>query len=170
MARQKICSLSKVSYLYRINLKVSRICASIVANQKEDRLQSTIACILVNIRKLGRLLHTILNNIVLAIVSKMVEIEKLQEKLGEALGLEIAAQKAVEEFSSKGLLDRNDMISKLKKCSRNSPITWVYHYGCLRYSSFNRRIFLDKVRYDLDSYIWISNCNHNTDMLSSKIL
>jgi hypothetical protein len=45
----------------------------------------------------------------------MVEIEKLQEKLGEALGLEIAAQKAVEELGSKGLLDENDMISRLKK-------------------------------------------------------
>jgi hypothetical protein len=29
----------------------------------------------------------------------MVEIEKLQEKLGEALGLEMAAQKAVEELA-----------------------------------------------------------------------
>jgi hypothetical protein len=45
----------------------------------------------------------------------MVEIEKLQEKLGEALGLEIAAQRAVEELGSKGLLDENDMIIRLKK-------------------------------------------------------
>jgi hypothetical protein len=45
----------------------------------------------------------------------MVEIEKLQEKLGEALGLEIAAQKSVEELSSKGLLDKNGMITQLKK-------------------------------------------------------
>ena len=45
----------------------------------------------------------------------MVEIEKFQEKLGEALGLEIAAQKAVQELGSKGLLDKNDMISKLEK-------------------------------------------------------
>jgi hypothetical protein len=45
----------------------------------------------------------------------MVEIEKLQEKLGEALGLEIAAQKAVEELGSKGLLNENDMITRLKK-------------------------------------------------------
>jgi hypothetical protein len=45
----------------------------------------------------------------------MVEIEKLQGKLGEALGLEIAAQKAVEELCSKGLLDENDMITRLKK-------------------------------------------------------
>lgn len=45
----------------------------------------------------------------------MVDTEKLQEKLGEALGLEMAAQKAVEELGSKGLLDENGMLSKLKK-------------------------------------------------------
>ena len=45
----------------------------------------------------------------------MVEIEKLQEKLGEALGLEIAAQKAVQELGSKGLLDENRMLSQLEK-------------------------------------------------------
>ena len=45
----------------------------------------------------------------------MVEFEKVQEKLGEALGLEIAAQKAVEELGSKGLLDENGMITQLKK-------------------------------------------------------
>ena len=45
----------------------------------------------------------------------MVEIEKLQEKLGEALGLEMAAQKAVEELGSKGLLDENGMITQLQK-------------------------------------------------------
>lgn len=45
----------------------------------------------------------------------MVKIEMLQEKLGEALGLEIAAQKAVEELGSKGLLDENGMITQLKK-------------------------------------------------------
>ena len=45
----------------------------------------------------------------------MVEIEKLQEKLGEALGLEMAAQKAIEELGSRGLLDKNGMITQLKK-------------------------------------------------------
>lgn len=45
----------------------------------------------------------------------MVEIEKLQEKLGEALGLEIAAQKAIEELGSRGLLDKGGMITQLKK-------------------------------------------------------
>ena len=39
----------------------------------------------------------------------------LQEKLGEALGLEMAAQKAVEELGSKGLLDKNGMLAQLQK-------------------------------------------------------
>lgn len=45
----------------------------------------------------------------------MVEIGKLQEKLGEVLGLEIAAQKAVEELGSKGLLDEDGMLTQLQK-------------------------------------------------------
>jgi hypothetical protein len=45
----------------------------------------------------------------------MVEIEKLQEKIGEALGLEMAAQKAVYELDSKGLLDKNEMLTQLQK-------------------------------------------------------
>ena len=45
----------------------------------------------------------------------MVEIEKLQEKLGEALGLELAAQKAVEELGSKGLLDEKGILLQLQK-------------------------------------------------------
>jgi hypothetical protein len=35
----------------------------------------------------------------------MSNLEKLEQKLGEVLGLEMAAQKAVEELSAKGLLD-----------------------------------------------------------------
>jgi len=35
----------------------------------------------------------------------MSNLEKLEQKLGEVLGLEMAAQKAVEEFSAKGSLD-----------------------------------------------------------------
>lgn len=45
----------------------------------------------------------------------MVEIEMLQEKLGEALGLEMAAQTAVEELGSKGLLDKNGMLAQIQK-------------------------------------------------------
>jgi ferritin-like protein len=35
----------------------------------------------------------------------MANLEKLEQKLGEVLGLEMAAQKAVEELNAKGLLD-----------------------------------------------------------------
>jgi rubrerythrin len=41
--------------------------------------------------------------------------QKLQEKIGEALGLEMAAQKAVEELGSKGLLDKGGTKAKLEK-------------------------------------------------------
>ena len=40
--------------------------------------------------------------------------EKLEQKIGEALGLEMAAQKAVDELSAKGLLDEAGMKSKLQ--------------------------------------------------------
>ena len=36
----------------------------------------------------------------------MVDAEMIEEKLGEVLGLEMAAQKAVEQLVSKGLLDK----------------------------------------------------------------
>jgi rubrerythrin len=45
----------------------------------------------------------------------MVEIEKLEEKLGEAMGLGMAAQKAVEELGSRGLLNENGMLDQLQK-------------------------------------------------------
>jgi hypothetical protein len=44
----------------------------------------------------------------------LVEIEKVEEQIGEALGLEIAAQKAVEELSSKGPLDKRGIKGKLQ--------------------------------------------------------
>jgi hypothetical protein len=40
--------------------------------------------------------------------------EKLGQKLGEALGLEMAAQKAVKTLSSKGLLSEYEMDIKLE--------------------------------------------------------
>jgi hypothetical protein len=39
--------------------------------------------------------------------------EKLEQKLDEALGLEMAAQKAVQVLSSKGLLGEHEMDVKL---------------------------------------------------------
>jgi hypothetical protein len=44
----------------------------------------------------------------------MVEIEKIEEQIGEAAGLEIAAQKVVEKLSSKGLLDKRGIRVKLQ--------------------------------------------------------
>jgi ferritin-like metal-binding protein YciE len=44
----------------------------------------------------------------------MTEKEKLEEQIGEVLGLEMAAQKAVEELSSKGLLDKRGLKGKLQ--------------------------------------------------------
>jgi hypothetical protein len=44
----------------------------------------------------------------------MIEAQKIEEQIGEALGLEIAAQKAVERLSSKGLLDKRGIRGKLQ--------------------------------------------------------
>ena len=52
--------------------------------------------------------------------------EKLEKKIGEALGLEKAAQAAVEELSAKGLLDEGGMKDKLqtmKKQANNHQTT-----------------------------------------------
>ena len=46
--------------------------------------------------------------------------QKFQEKIGEALGLEMAAQKAVEELGSKGLLDKAGMKDKLEKMRKQA--------------------------------------------------
>ncbi len=46
--------------------------------------------------------------------TRMVALEKVEEQIGEVLGLEIAAQKAVEELSSKGLLDKRGIKGKLQ--------------------------------------------------------
>ena len=43
----------------------------------------------------------------------MADQELIQEKIGEALGLEKAAQKAVEELDSRGLLKSEHMLSFL---------------------------------------------------------
>lgn len=51
--------------------------------------------------------------------SMTVDKEKLEEKIGEAIGLEMAAQKAVDELSSKGLLDRG-AISKLEDMKKGA--------------------------------------------------
>src|SRR3954452_20636962 len=45
---------------------------------------------------------------------------KLEQKIGEALGLEMAAQKAVQELGSKGLLDEQGMKAKLDKMRKEA--------------------------------------------------
>jgi ferritin-like metal-binding protein YciE len=45
---------------------------------------------------------------------EMANKQKLEQKLGEVLGLEMAAQKAVQELSSKGLLDERGIKNKLE--------------------------------------------------------
>jgi hypothetical protein len=50
----------------------------------------------------------------------MVELQKLEQKIGEVLGLEKAAQSAVEELSSKGLLDEGGMKDKLQSMKKQA--------------------------------------------------
>jgi hypothetical protein len=50
----------------------------------------------------------------------MVELQKLEQKIGEVLGLEKAAQSAVEELSSKGLLDEGGMKDKLQNMKKQA--------------------------------------------------
>ena len=50
----------------------------------------------------------------------MVELQKLEQKIGEALGLEKAAQAAVEGLSSKGLLDEGEMKDKLQNMKKQA--------------------------------------------------
>jgi ferritin-like metal-binding protein YciE len=46
--------------------------------------------------------------------------QKIEEKIGEALGLEMAAQKAVEDLGSKGLLDKGGMKAKLENMKKQA--------------------------------------------------
>lgn len=46
--------------------------------------------------------------------------QQIEKKIGEALGLEMAAQKAVEELVSKGLLDKGGMKDKLEKMRKQA--------------------------------------------------
>jgi hypothetical protein len=50
----------------------------------------------------------------------MANIQKLEQKIGEALGLEKAAQVAVEELSAKGLLDEGGMKDKLQNMKKQA--------------------------------------------------
>jgi hypothetical protein len=50
----------------------------------------------------------------------MANLQKLEQKIGEALGLEKAAQAAVEELSAKGLLDEGGMKDKLQTMKKQA--------------------------------------------------
>ena len=50
----------------------------------------------------------------------MANLQKLEQKIGEALGLEKAAQVAVEELSAKGLLDEGGMKDKLQNMKKQA--------------------------------------------------
>ena len=50
----------------------------------------------------------------------MANLQKLEQKIGEALGLEKAAQAAVEELSAKGLLDEGEMKDKLQTMKKQA--------------------------------------------------
>jgi rubrerythrin len=50
----------------------------------------------------------------------MTNLQKLEQKIGEILGLEKAAQVAVEDLSAKGLLDEGGMKDKLKTMRRQA--------------------------------------------------
>jgi ferritin-like metal-binding protein YciE len=50
----------------------------------------------------------------------MVEKERLEEQIGEVLGLEMAAQKAVEELSEKGLMEKGGLKSKLQSMKKEA--------------------------------------------------
>ena len=50
----------------------------------------------------------------------MVEKERLEEQIGEVLGLEMAAQKAVEELSEKGLFEKGGLKSKLQSMKKEA--------------------------------------------------
>src|SRR5919106_795572 len=48
----------------------------------------------------------------------MTEKERLEEQIGEILGLEMAAQKAMEELSAKGVLEKGGVKSKLQNMKK----------------------------------------------------
>ncbi len=49
-----------------------------------------------------------------------IEKEKIQEKIGECLGLERAAQQAVDELSVKGLLDKRGLKTKIQQIKKEA--------------------------------------------------
>lgn len=48
----------------------------------------------------------------------MIDNQKIEKKIGEVLGLEMAAQKAVEQLISKGILDKADIKKEVEEIRR----------------------------------------------------
>ena len=70
----------------------------------QNKLQSLLA-------KISCILYYAL---LLATGNDMAEKERLEEQIGEVLGLEMAAQKAIEELSTRGLLNQGGLKAKLE--------------------------------------------------------
>ena len=51
---------------------------------------------------------------------RRLDTEKIEEKIGEVLGLEMAAQKAVEQLISKGLLDKDNIKTKVEEIRKEA--------------------------------------------------
>jgi ferritin-like metal-binding protein YciE len=73
--------------------------------------------------------------------------EKIEEKIGEVLGLEMAAQKAVEQLISKGLLDKDNIKTKVEEIRKeaHNHQTQIEQL-CERMSSKEPRIDSEKVK------------------------
>jgi ferritin-like metal-binding protein YciE len=50
----------------------------------------------------------------------MIDNEMIEEKIGEVLGLEMAAQKAVEQLVSKGLLDKSEIKQQIEEIAKEA--------------------------------------------------
>jgi hypothetical protein len=50
----------------------------------------------------------------------MIDNEMIEEKIGEVLGLEMAAQKAVEQLVSKGLLDKSEIKQQVEEIRKEA--------------------------------------------------
>ena len=53
----------------------------------------------------------------------MAEKERLEEQIGEVLGLEMAAQKAIEELSTRGLLNQGVLKAKLESVKKEASLS-----------------------------------------------
>lgn len=53
----------------------------------------------------------------------MAEKERLEEQIGEVLGLEMAAQKTIEELSTRGLLNQGVLKAKLEGIKKEASLS-----------------------------------------------